>query len=448
MSRILVVDDEKKMVVLLKSALEHAGHEVRGEYGGQEALAAVAAEAFDVVLTDLRMEPVDGMAVIAGVREQSPHTRIVVLTAYGEVKTAVDALQAGAFQYLTKPFNLNEVLHVVEQAAAQEELQRRNRALRTELDTTLSGLGVERELIGDSPPMRNLRELVAKVAPSEATVLIRGESGTGKEVTARAVHRASSRAAGPFIAVNCAAISDTLLESELFGYRKGAFTGADEDREGLFEAARGGTVFLDEIGEADPAVQAKLLRVLEEKRINRVGDPREREVDVRVVAATNRSLEQAIVDQVFREDLYYRLLVFPLDVPPLRERSEDIPRLVEHFLDRLGRQGEVLDSASVQALRAHGWPGNVRELRNVVERGHILAQGAPLTAEHFQLMAGAPGGPAAHPVTEDLNLDNNARRLIAAALERASGNKSLAAQMLGITRRTLYSRLKLLGMEE
>jgi two-component system, NtrC family, response regulator HydG len=448
-TRILVVDDEKKMVTLLRGALEHKGFEVEGAYSGQEALDRAAVSPFDVVLTDLRMEPVDGMAVIAGVKEASPATAVVVLTAYGEVKTAVEALQAGAFQYLTKPFNLNEVLHVVEQAAGQAELARENRVLKTVLDTTLASMDIQHDLVGGSDAVRKLREMVARVAPSDATVLIRGESGTGKEVTARAVHRASKRAGGPFIALNCAAISETLLESELFGYRKGAFTGADTDREGLFEAARGGTLFLDEIGEAGLAVQAKLLRVLEEKKINRVGDPVEREVDVRVLAATNRSLEQAIADRNFREDLYYRLLVFPLDVPPLRERTEDIPLLAGHFLKRLGRREINLGHGVINSLRSHSWPGNVRELRNLIERAHILAQDSPLNEEHFQLqVAGPRGSGSADTVGEDLNLDNNARRLITAALQRAGGNKSLAAQMLGITRRTLYSRLKLLGMEE
>ncbi|MBU8870864.1 MAG: sigma-54 dependent transcriptional regulator [Gemmatimonadales bacterium] len=449
MIRVLVVDDEKKMVALLKTALEHRGFEVVGVFGGKEALDEVAATPFDVVLTDLRMEPVGGLEVIAGVKEISPSTAIIVLTAYGEVKTAIEALQAGAFQYLTKPFNLNEVLHVVEQATQQVKLERENRALKTELDSTLSTLGAQKELVGSSEIVKNLREMVTRVAPSDATVLIRGESGTGKEVVARQVHQASKRSGGPFIAVNCAAISESLLESELFGYRKGAFTGAESDREGLFEAARGGTVFLDEIGEAGLAVQAKLLRVLEEKKINRVGDPREREVDVRVLAATNRSLEKAIAERVFREDLYYRLLVFPLDVPPLRERTDDIHLLADHFLQRLGRINTKLSQTVINTLRAHPWPGNVRELRNLIERAHILAHDGPLADEHFLLqVAGSCGGVGlADSRGEDLNLDNNARRLIIEALKRSDGNKSLAAKMLGITRRTLYSRLKLLGID-
>jgi two-component system response regulator HydG len=442
-ARILIADDEKKLVTLLSSALTHAGHEVVGVHGGQEALEACVAEPFDVVVSDLRMEPVDGMAVLAGVKERSPGTAVIILTAYGEVETAVAALKGGAYQYLTKPVNFQAVQHAVEQAAAARDLGRENHALRTAV-AKMTGHQV---LVGEAPATRALRELIGRVAPSDATVLVRGESGTGKEITARAIHGASPRSGAPFITVNCAAIAETLLESELFGYRKGAFTGADSDREGLFEAARGGTVFLDEIGEAGPGVQAKLLRVLEERRINRVGDPLEREVDVRVVAATNRPLESAIADKAFREDLYYRLLVFPVDVPPLRERAGDVEALAEHFLALYGRPGERLPEATLLRLRAYHWPGNVRELRNLIERAHILAGDGPIADEHVLLDVGTPVGARPRTAGEDLNLDNNARLLIATALERADGNKSLAARMLGITRRTLYSRLKLLGME-
>jgi DNA-binding NtrC family response regulator len=437
-ARILVVDDEKKMVTLLESAFRARGHEVAGVHDGATALDMLAKDHWDVVLTDLRMTPVDGMTVLAEARRKSPRTAVVILTAYGEVKTAVEALQSGAYQYLTKPVNFQEVVHVVEQAIGAEDLARENRALKQ------AATG-ERELLGQAAATGKLRGLIAKVAPSDATVLIRGESGAGKEIVARAVHAASGRADKPFVPVNCAAIAASLLESELFGYRQGAFTGADTDREGLFEAARGGTLFLDEIGEAGPDVQAKLLRVLEEKKINRVGDPVERDVDVRVIAATNRPLEEAIKTGTFREDLYYRLLVFPLDVPPLRERADDIPELAAHFLARLGRRKTQLPREAVDRMRAYPWPGNVRELRNLVERAHILAGNDPIAADHVMLDVGTR--PAVETeVGEDLDLDNNARRLIRAALQRAGGNKTLAARMLGITRRTLYSRLELLGL--
>jgi DNA-binding NtrC family response regulator len=443
-AKILVVDDEKKMVTLLVSALETHGHEVTGVHSGQDALDLISGQAFDVVLTDLRMEPVGGMDVLAGARQTSPQTAVIILTAYGEVNTAVEALRQGAFQYLTKPINFQEVAHVVEQAAGSQDLVRENLALRQ----GATGRGPGPDLIGEAAATMKLRKMIENVAPSDATVLIRGESGTGKEVAARAIHAASNRSAKPFIAVNCAAIAESLLESELFGYRRGAFTGADSDRVGLFEAARGGTVFLDEIGEAGVGVQAMLLRVLEDKMINRVGDPIERPVDVRVIAATNRPLEEAITAKSFREDLYYRLLVFPVDVPPLRDRADDIPLLVAHFLAKLGRPGKMLPAGAMARLRSYGWPGNVRELRNLMERAHILAGNQAITEEHVLLDVGGVARNTGFEAGEDLNLDNNARMLIAAALQRSGGNKSLAAKMLGITRRTLYSRLKLLGMDE
>jgi DNA-binding NtrC family response regulator len=439
-----VVDDEKRMVELLTGSLMHHGHEVTGLTKGEDALVAIRRETFDVVLTDLRMEPVDGMAVIEGVQADSPGTAVIVLTAYGEVQTAVEALQRGAFSYLTKPCNFDEVALVVQKAMAESELQRENRVLRQ----AMAQLAGDQELVGDSPPMQTLQELIGKVAPSEATVLIRGESGTGKELVAHAIHAASPRDAGPFIVVNCAAIPETLLESELFGYRKGAFTGADQDKEGLFEAARGGTLFLDEIGEAGPGVQAKLLRVLEERKINRVGDPREREVDVRIVAATNRPLEQAIAAGGFRQDLYYRLLVFPLDVPPLRERLADLAALAASFLQHLGRPDQQLPAATLHRMQAYGWPGNVRELRNIIERAHILAGENAIRDADVVLTTDlqSPNGAGTAAVAGDLNLAANERRLISEALRRANGNKSQAARMLGVTRRTLYSRLKLLGL--
>lgn len=433
MARILLVDDEPKMVLLLESSLQARGHETVGLYEGQAALDRLDSESFDVVITDLRMAPVDGMAVIEGARSRAPLTPVVVLTAHGEIATAVAALRAGAFHYLTKPVDFEEVARVVDLA------------LDAPAPTRPTSPRAPSGILGNSAPTRKLLDLIGRVAPSEATVLIRGESGSGKELTARAIHDQSPRHAAPFVAVNCAAITESLLESELFGYRKGAFTGADSDREGLFEAASGGTVFLDEIGEAPLSVQAKLLRVLEERKISRVGDPGERQVDVRVIAATNRPLDQEVREGQFREDLYYRLAVFPVDVPPLRERGEDIEALWGHFLARLGRARTAPPAESARRLLRHGWAGNIRELRNVVERAHILAGQDPIRDEHIVLEeSGAPAGTA----TSTLDLDENARVLIREALKRARGNKTHAAELLGITRRTLYSRLKLLGMED
>ena len=446
MAKILVVDDETRLVMLLKSALESQGHQVDGVHSGQDALDLVKENKYDIVLTDLHMEPVDGMAVVVGVKKSSPDTEIIVLTAYGEVESAVKCMQAGACHYMTKPVNFTDVAAMVNKFARVGELTRENRSLKL----AVAVLNAGENIIGEAAATEKMREMIGRVAPSEATVLIRGESGTGKEITARAIHNASGRREGPFVAVNCAAIAESLLESELFGYRKGAFTGADADREGLFEAARGGTLFLDEIGEAPMAVQAKLLRVLEERKINRVGDPRETDVDVRIIAATNRPLEDAIAQKSFREDLYYRLLVFPLDVPSLRERTDDIAMLAAHFMKQLGRRQKKLPAKTITRLRAYSWAGNVRELRNLIERAHILAGPGKIEDEHVMLnVAGVlPAVRTENSLGGDLNLDNNARRLITAALDRAGDNKSQAAQMLGITRRTLYSRLKLLGMDD
>jgi DNA-binding NtrC family response regulator len=434
MANILVVDDEQRNVTLLKMRLEGKGHSVIGCYDGEEALKLFGEQPFDIVLTDLKMEPVDGMAVIAGVKEDSPDIPVIMLTAYADWKTAVGAMEIGAFTYLKKPWEFDEVNMAVNRALELKGQQRSNTVLKQEVKH-ISG---SRNLIGTSSVMKQMQKLIVKVGPTDATVLIRGESGSGKELVARAVHNASNRADKPFVAVNCAAISGSLLESELFGYRKGAFTGADCDREGLFEAASGGTLFLDEIGEAGIDVQAKLLRVLEERKINRVGDPRERKVDVRIVAATNRPLEDAISEGLFREDLYYRLIVFPVDVPPLRDRLDDLEELSLHFLN-----GVTLSAITVKRMRSYGWPGNVRELRNVLERAQILSSGK-IEDEDVLLDVRTAG---ATESINDLNLENNEKKLVITALKRAQGNKTVASEMLGITRRTLYSRLKLLKLD-
>jgi len=441
MAHVLLVDDEKTFVKVCRDYLEECGHRVTIAHEGGAAVELMRAHAFDAVVTDLRMEPVDGMAVLDAAREELPGTPVIMLTGHGTAEDGVAALAKGAVAYVNKPYNFKELSLRIEAAVAERDVARQNRALRRQAQAAAPPL-----VLGESPAMRELDDLIRRVAPSDATVLIRGESGTGKEVVARAIHAASARRDGPFVAVNCAAIAGTLLESELFGYRKGAFTGADEDREGLFEAADGGTLFLDEIGEAAPDVQAKLLRVLQERKINRVGDPREREVDVRVLAATNRPLEEAIAAGRFREDLYYRLQVFPLAVPPLRERREDIPLLARAFLRDLGRPDAELPPAALARLRDYAWPGNVRELRNVIERAHILAGSEPVGPQHVLLQpGGTPPAPAAEP--DDLNLERQERRLIRLALRRAEGNKTEAARLLGITRRTLYSRLNLLGLD-
>jgi DNA-binding NtrC family response regulator len=442
MARVLMVDDERSFVTVARDFLEQDGHIVTGVYDGATALDVVNREAFDLVLTDLRMEPVDGMTVLMTIQQECPGTPVIMLTGHGGKDEEVAALAAGASFYLNKPYSFQELSILINKAIADQDRDKDLRALKHE-----AGRSGEDRLLGKSKVMRALGDVLKRVAPTDATVLIRGESGSGKEVVAREIHASSKRAGGRFVTVNCAAIAQSLLESELFGYRKGAFTGADSDREGLFETADGGTLFLDEIGEAGLEVQAKLLRVLEERKINRVGDPRERAVDVRVLAATNRPLENAIAEGRFREDLYYRLLVFPMDVPPLRDRIDDIDALAGRFLEKFGRRDAVLDSETLKRLRAYNWPGNVRELRNVLERAHILAGPEPVTDAHILLDVRSSGAVAIdQSEPDDLNLDNHERRLIRLALKRASGNKSRAADLLGITRRTLYSRLKLLNI--
>jgi len=443
MAHVLLVDDEKNFVTVCRDFLEGTGLTVTAAYDGQAAIDLMREHAFDCIVTDLKMEPVDGMAVLDAVAAELPGTPVIMLTGHGSEADGVIAMEKGATTYVNKPFSFKELALRIESAVGEQAAHRENRVLKRQA----AAKSDVHYPLGSSKAMRALQELIHRVAPSDATVLIQGESGVGKEVTAKAIHAASARAAGPFVAVNCAAISGTLLESELFGYRKGAFTGADEDREGLFEAAGGGTLFLDEIGEAAADVQAKLLRVLEERKINRVGDPRERVVDVRVLAATNRPLESAISEGRFREDLYYRLQVFPLSVPPLRERRDDIPELAQSFLESMGRRDGTLPDDTIDRLQSYGWPGNVRELRNVIERAHILAGPDQVGADHVLLHMGAKATPDAGGEPDDLNLENHERRLIRFAIERADGNKSEAARLLGITRRTLYSRLNLLGLD-
>ncbi len=435
MARILVVDDEQNMAKVVARSLERRGHEVRSASDGREALERLREQPFALVITDHRMEPMDGMALLATVRDQYADTAVIMMTAYGEVEHAVEAMRAGAAHYLNKPIDLDELNLITEKVLGESALRRENEQLRE----VMARQSEEWDLVGDSEAMQEVRDLVLRVAPTDATVLIRGETGTGKELTAKALHRHSLRAEGPFVAVNCAALPDSLLESELFGYTKGAFTGADTDKRGLFELAHGGTIFLDEFGEANASVQAKLLRVMEERRFLPVGGHREIEVDVRVLSATNKDLEELIAEGRFREDLYYRFNVFPIDLPPLRDRLEDLPVLTRRLARGLGATEVDLPPEVLVILRTYAWPGNVRELRNVLERAQILAGGGPIRAEHIVLPKARSGRGAE---VLDLNLQANERRLILAALDRVGGNKTRAAELLGLTRRALYSRME------
>jgi two-component system response regulator HydG len=409
---------------------------------GRKAQELISRQDYDVVITDLKMAPIDGLELLKAVKKMSPDTEVVLMTAYASVQTAIEAMKQGAYDYIIKPFDLDEMGLLVDKIAEKRHLVMENRQLREDLQDR-----AKREMVlGDSTKMREAMDLVAKVAPSDITVLIRGESGTGKELVAEAIHARSPRASGPLVIVNCAALAENLLESELFGHERGAFTGAVRRKLGRFELAHGGSIFLDEIGDVTPALQAKLLRVLQEKRFVRVGGTETISVDVRLIAATNRNLEQAISQGLFREDLYYRLSVFPIHVPPLRERPEDIPALAEYFLGRRGRRLEHLDPRALDQLVGYRWPGNVRELENVLERAVILAGSDRIGLSHLPLLS--PTAVSSPSPEGELNLDRLERESILRALHQAGGNKAKAARLLGITRRALYSRMDRLGLRD
>ncbi len=439
MANILVVDDEPKMTSLIYGALEDGGHRVTTTTRPAEALELIDKHSFDIVITDLSMPEISGMAVLEKALSKEG-TEVIMITAYGSVESAVTAMKKGAADYLLKPFSLDELELLVRKLVERQRTQSLAGHFQAE-DRARAGS----RLIGSAPVMAKLKGMIDKVAATEATVLITGRSGTGKEVVARLIHERSPRAAKPFIAVNCAALPETLLESELFGHEKGAFTGAVARKRGRFELAEGGTIFLDEIGEMSPGLQSKLLRVLEERQLVRVGGVDTIDIDVRVVAATNRDLKAAIDSHGFREDLYYRLNVFPVAVPALAERSEDIVPLAEHFLTERQYPHAALGADIEHLLEAYDWPGNVRELRNVIERAMILAGGEPLSAEDFSLeVDDAPLAPATASPAE--GLENAEKQMILEALERADGNKTEAARLLKISRRRLYSRMKVHGI--
>ena len=442
--RVLVVDDHVEMARLLADHLTDAGYTVDVATSGQEALAAVNGRVLDAVVCDLRMESVDGFDVLAGVRKVDPTLPVLIMTAFGGVENAVEAMRRGATHYFTKPFRLDEVLLYVQRAIAERRLREENRALRQAVGDR-SAYGA---LVGRSVPMRSLYELIERVAHSHAPVLVRGESGTGKELVARALHFEGPRKDGPFVAVNCTAIPNALLESELFGHVKGSFTGATTPRRGLFLEADGGTLFLDEIGDMAPELQAKLLRVLEDGEVRAVGADASRKVDVRVVAATHQELETRVREGRFRQDLFYRLNVVPLPVPPLRERREDIPLLVEHFVAVSRKRNPRARLAgftpeALAALAAAPWPGNVRELENLVERLAVVTVQETVDLPTLQLHA--PGVTAdAHPLSRAQGRLIPLRQLegeyIAYVVAQCGGNKTKAAEILGIDVSTIHRR--------
>jgi len=440
--RILIVDDEQSMRELLAILLKKEGFEVATAGSRAEAAKALAGPAVDMVLTDVRLPDGDGLEILRHVKSASPETVVIVMTAFGTTETAVAARKLGAEAYVLKPFDVDEVRIVIRDTLATRDLRSENVRLKREVGERY---GLDR-LIGVSAAMASLFEMVRAVAPASSTVLISGESGTGKELVARAIHALSSRADKPFVSVNCGALPDTLLESELFGHVKGAFTDAHQAKKGLFEAAHGGTLFLDEVGETSPAMQVKLLRALQDRRVRRVGGTEEMDVDVRVIAATNALLEERVKEKRFREDLFYRLQVIPIHAPPLRERREDIPILAQHFFERFARAMDKrvakISDAALEALKRYSWPGNVRELENVIERAVALETTEAVLPERLPEAIRASGrvGEVAL-LGPGFSLDDHLRsieaRLLLEALERAAGDRGRAAAILGVSPRSL-----------
>jgi DNA-binding NtrC family response regulator len=435
--RILVADNDAEMVTMLHRHLEGDGHAIVTAATGAGALAAVEREEFDAILTDLVMDEVDGLALLRAAQVSQPGARVILMTAFGSLETAIEAMREGAYDYLTKPFKLGEVSLAVQRALDDRRIREENRRLRAQVEERF---GLE-TLLGRSRVMQGAVERIRAVADSDASVLLLGESGTGKELAARAIHRSSPRHGKPFVPVNCTAIPETLLESELFGHEKGAFTGADRRRRGLFAEASGGTLFLDEVGDLPLALQAKLLRVLQDKVIRPVGSSQEIQLDVRVISATHRDLQTLVSEGRFREDLYYRLAVLPIRLPSLRERPDDILPLAAHFLERAaaasGRRFEGFDEAARAWLVQHRWPGNVRELENVVERAATLARGPLITLADLGIeFTGVTGlDLGLRPTLAELE-DRYIRRV----LEETKGDKATAARILGVSVRTLQRR--------
>ncbi len=449
---VLVVDDELGMREFLEIALRRAGHRVQTAASGAEAVRILSEDTFDLVITDLTMPGVNGMEVLRHACALASPPLVIMITAFASTDTAIEAMKIGAYDYLTKPFKVDEIQMVVRRALERVDLTSENRRLRDEL----RGVATLDRMIGRSAAMQKVFELVRRVAPTRTNILIRGESGTGKELVARALHKLSERPGGPFVALNCGAIPSDLMESELFGHVKGAFTGARQDRHGMFSEASGGTLFLDEIGELDPALQVKLLRALQERKIRPVGGSSELEVDCRVVAATNRNLEAAIEAGEFRNDLYFRLNVVQIVLPPLRHRREDIPALVERFFERFRHEmGRDLSGVRPEALDwflSYDFPGNVRELENLVERGVALEGSQELTADHLPPFTPRAAGEDRHAALPadgldlDLALTDLERQLIEQALDRSGGVRKEAAALLRVSVRSLRYRLEKLGI--
>ena len=443
--RVLVVDDERRQRDILQMILESEGYETTAAGNGRQALQAARAQPFDVVLTDLKMPDMNGIDLLSELLASQPGLCVTLMTAHGTIDSAVDAMKKGAFDYLTKPLEKDELLVVLRRAMERSHLVRENRMLREQLRERFR----VRNIVGEHGSMQDVFRIVHKVAASSSTVLIYGESGTGKELVARALHHESDRKAHPFYAVNAAALPESILEAELFGHEKGAFTGAEARKIGLFEQASGSTLFLDEVGDLKRDLQVKLLRALQEREILRVGGTERVPIDVRIVAATNQDLEKGVREGRFREDLYYRLNVIPIVLPPLRDRRTDIPLLVEHFMAKYADAAapKTMSEAALAVLSAYEWPGNVRQLESVIERTLLLSEGSVIVPQDLPAAVragiGAVRGPMDIEIPDSgLDLDELERTLILKALEKAGGNVSRAARLLGLTRRTLQYRME------
>jgi two-component system response regulator HydG len=449
--RVLVVDDDEPHAQAVAESLERVGYECTVATSGREGLRLIEEQDFDIVLTDLLMDDVGGMDVLARAKRELPDAEVVILTGYNTAKAAVAALQAGAATYLTKPLDINELRVVVDKQSQAQRLARSNIELQKQLNERFGFEGV----VGNSPLMHTVVQRLRQIAPTSATVLISGESGTGKELVAKALHTNSPRRTKPFVALNCAALSENILESELFGHVKGAFTGADRDRKGWFEHANGGTLFLDEIGDIPTSTQVKLLRVLESGEIVRVGTSEPIKVNVRVISATNRDLAEAIAAGTFRQDLYHRLKVVTIKLPPLRARREDIPLLIDHFLKEFsathGKKVTGISPAARKVLMAYSWPGNVRELKNTIESMVVIDSDGVLDVDDLteELQSAAPAAPESGAGPSYLvgrPLDEVEKYYIAEALKLTNGNREEAAKSLGIGERTLYRKIKEYGI--
>ena len=446
-AKVLVVDDEPSILRLLNEALTQWGYQVTTAANAREAIEALRTGLFDAAITDIRMPDMSGLELLRAIKKHDDAIEVLVMTGYPTIASAVEALKEGAYDYLSKPLILDELRHLMARVTERRFLKGEVHSLRARLGEEL----VVNELVGNSPPMQRVKDIIAKVAATDSPVLIEGDSGTGKELVAAAIHRLSARAKGPFIPVNCSAIPEDLLESEFFGHVRGAFSGAVSDALGLFRGAHDGTIFLDEIVELSPALQVKLLRVLQEMQVRPVGSTKAHPVDMRVIAATNRDIEQAIADGRFRQDLYYRLNVVRISLPPLRARRDDVPALVNHFLRRFNRRfrRDVRSIApdALAALSAYDFPGNVRELENLIERAYAMGAREQVTLADLPTLSRSVATPAATATTGAIpQLADVEKELILRALAYYTDDKEAAARALGISRRTIYRRLKEYGL--